>query len=186
MRRVSLVLFVVMLLGLRALGAQSVALAQEATPAAEEMAEGLAFTLLGLAPGVTLPSSADLQVARVEFAPGAGFPFEASDPNGVLAIVESGSLTVRVEEQAWTISRGAALQQAMETAGAAPDMAGVLEEVTMGEDATLEVGDVAYTPGNITGEVRNTGQEHTSVLVVFIGPESFMMDGSAPEATPAP
>jgi hypothetical protein len=24
------------------------------------------------------------------------------------------------------------------------------------------------------------------VLVVFIGPESFMMDGSAPEATPAP
>ena len=95
-------------------------------------------------------------------------------------------MTVRVEEQAWTISRGAALQQAMETAGAAPDMAGVLEEVTMGEDATLEAGDVAYTPGNITGEVRNTSQEHTSVLVVFIGPEGFTMDGSAPEATPAP
>jgi hypothetical protein len=75
MHRVSLVLSVVMLLGLGALGAQSVALAQEATPAGEEMAEGLAFTLLGLAPGVTLPSAADLQVARVEFAPGAGFPF---------------------------------------------------------------------------------------------------------------
>ncbi len=182
MRRVSLVLSVVMLLGLGALGAQSVALAQEATPAGEEMAEGLAFTLLGLAPGVTLPSAADLQVARVEFAPGAGFPFAASDPNGVLAIVESGSLTVRVEEQAWTISRGAALQQAMETAGAEPDMTGVLEEIAMGEEATLEVGDVAYVPGGVSGEVRNTGEEDAEALIVLAGPAGMTMG----EATPAP
>jgi quercetin dioxygenase-like cupin family protein len=61
-------------------------------------------------------------------------------------------------------------------------MASVVEEVAMGEDATLEAGDVAHVPGNLTGEVRNTGQEPTSVLLVLIGPEGMMMGGA--EATP--
>jgi quercetin dioxygenase-like cupin family protein len=187
MRRLSVLLsvIVVVLLGSLALIAQPIAVAQEATPAADEMGEGLTFTLLGLVPSTTLPSAASVQVARAEFAPGAGFPFDPSDPNGALVIVESGSLTVRVEEQAWTISRGAALQQAMEgmeATGTEPDMASVVEEVAMGEDATLEAGDVAHIPGNLTGEVRNNGQEPTSVLIVLIGPEGMMMGGE--EATP--
>ena len=182
MRRLPVLLSVVVVVlhGSLALTVQPIAVAQEATPAADEMGEGLSFTLLGLLPGVSLPSAADLQVARAEFAPGAGFPFDASDPTGALVIVESGTLTVRVEDQTWTISRGAALQKAMGAAQGAPDLASALEEVTMGEDAILEAGDVAYIPGNLTGEVRNTGQEPTSVLLVLAGPEGFMMGGATP------
>lgn len=181
--RVFLSIVAVLLLGGLTLYAQPVAVAQDATPESGEMAmEGLTFSLLGFAPGVTMPGAADLQVARSEFDPGAGFPFDASDPTGALVIVESGALTIHVDEQAWTISRGAALQEAMTTAGAEPDMAGVLEEVTMGTEATLEAGDVAYIPGNLTGEVRNTGQEPASALLVLVAPGGTMMG----DATPAP
>ena len=70
----------VVLLGLVAIEAQPPVMAQEATPASDEMGmEGLTFALLGIAPGVTLPSAADVEVARVGFAPGAGFPFESFD-----------------------------------------------------------------------------------------------------------
>ena len=90
-------------------------------------------------------------------------------------MVEFGTVTVHIEEQALTISRGAALQQAMagmETSGTEPDMTGVLEEAAMGEDATFEAGDVAFIPGGVTGEVCKTGQDRASVLVVLIGPEA--------------
>jgi quercetin dioxygenase-like cupin family protein len=157
--------------------------AQDATPTADEMSmDGLTFALLGVVPGVMLPGAVDLQVARSEFEPGAGFPFDASDPNGALVIVESGALTIHVEEQAWTISRGAALQQAMASPDGAPDMTGALEEIAMGEEATLQAGDVAYVPRSHSGEVRNNGQEPASALLVIIGPESMMMG----DATPAP
>lgn len=173
-------LVLVLLLGLAAVGAGAVR-AQEATPAAGEMSmEGLTFTLLGTASEVTLPSPADLQVARAGFAPGAGFPLVPTDATSVMVVVESGEVTARVVEQAWTISRGAALQQAMATPGAAPEMAGVMEEVAMGEEATLQAGDVAYVPGNVSGEVRNAGQEPAAALVFLIGPSGMMMD----EATP--
>jgi quercetin dioxygenase-like cupin family protein len=180
--RVLLSVVAVMLLGVLALRAQPVTVAQEATPSAEMSLEGLSFTLLGIAPGVTLPGAADLEVARVGFAPGAGFPFDAGDPTGALVIIESGAITARVEEQTWTISRGAALQQAMEIAGADPDLSGVLEEIAMGEEATLAVGDVAYVPGGVSGEVRNTGEEHAAALIVLAGPAGMTMG----EATPAP
>jgi quercetin dioxygenase-like cupin family protein len=179
---VLLSLVALMLLGLLALGAHPRAAAQEATPSAEMSMEGLTFTLLGIAPGVTLPGAADLEVARVGFAPGAGFPFDASDPTGALVIIESGTITAHVDEQAWMISRGGALQQAMETAGADPDMTGVLEEIAMGEEATLEVGDVAYVPGGVSGEVRNTGEEQAEALIVLVGPAGMTMG----EATPTP
>jgi len=174
-----------LLLGVLALNAQPVAIAQEATPSAEMSMEGLTFTLLGVAPGVTLPGASDLEVARAGFEPGAGFPFDASDPTGALVIIEAGTITARVEEQAWMISRGGALQQAMETmetSGAEPDWGGVLEEVAMGEEATLEVGDVAYVPGGVSGEVRNNGEEHAEALIVLVGPAGMTMG----EATPTP
>jgi hypothetical protein len=50
-------------------------------------------------------------------------------------VVESGALTVRVDEMAWTITRGA----------------GSSEEVAPGEEATLEAGDPAYVPGGVNG-----------------------------------
>ena len=185
MRRFGVVasLITLILLGLTTISGQR-ALAQDAAPAAETGMEGLTFTLLGLAPGVTLPGAADLEVARVGFEPGAGFPFDAGDPTGALIIVESGTITAHVDEQAWTISRGGALQQAMEPSDAEPDMTGVLEEIAMGEEATLEAGDVAYVPGGVSGEVRNTGKQHAEALVVLVGPEG-MTTGEA-EATPAP
>jgi len=187
MRRMILLLpiMMLMLLGFARIPGSPAAFAQDATPAADDMGmEGLTFIPIGFAPGVALPGSVDLEVARVGFAPGAGFPFDASDPQGALVIVESGALTVSVEEQAWHISRGAALEQAMAESPMAPDMSAVLDEVAMGEEATLEAGDVAHIPGNRTGEVRNTGQEPAVALLVLIGPSSATEEGS-PEATPA-
>ena len=175
-------LIAVLLLGWTTISGQRVT-AQDATPAADEMGmEGLTFTLLGLAPGVTLPGAADLEVARVGFDPGAGFPFDPGDPTGALVIIESGTITAHVDGQAWAISRGGALEQAMRSPDAAPDLTGVLEEIAMGEEATLEAGDVAYVPGGVSGEVRNTGEESASALIVLVGPAGMTMG----EATPTP
>ena len=172
----------VLLLGAVAPAAQPFAVAQEATPAGEEMApEGLTFEPLGLALGVTLPSTADLTAARVGFEPGAGFPFDASDPTGVLVVVESGALTVRVEETSWTITRGAALSAAMATPDAAMDFSSAMEEVAPGEEATLQAGDAAYVPGNLTGEVRNDGQARAEGIVFLVSPAGAMAG-----ATPTP
>ncbi len=189
MRRISrlLSLAIIMASGIGAVGwSGHTTQAQEATPAADESMgmEGLTFSLVGLAPNTALPAAADIQVARVGFAPGAGFPFDASDPTGALVIVESGTLTVSIQEQGWTISRGGALEQAMASGEAMPDLAGALEVVAMGAEATLEAGDVAYAPGGVTGEVRNTGQEDATALVVLMAPAGMMMGDAAPEATP--
>jgi quercetin dioxygenase-like cupin family protein len=180
--RVLLSIFTVLLLGVVVLSAQPFALAQEATPAGEEMMpEGLTFEPFGLGLGVTLPSSADLTAARVGFEPGAGFPFDASDPTGVMVIVESGALTVRVEEKNWTISRGAALSAAMATPEAMMDFSSVLEDVAPGEEVTLQAGDAAYVPGNLTGEVRNKGQVRAEGIVFLVSPAGAMTG-----ATPTP
>jgi quercetin dioxygenase-like cupin family protein len=162
--------------------------AQDATPASGEMQEpdGVTFTPLGLAHGVTLQGATDLTVARAVFAPGAGFPLDVSDPEGALVIMESGTLTFRVEEQGAMISRGTAMQQAMATPMTGPpNLSGVLEQVAKGQEATLQAGDVTYIPGNISGEVRNTGQEPASVLLILTDPAGTMMGGATPEATPA-
>jgi quercetin dioxygenase-like cupin family protein len=142
--------------------------------------EGLTFTLLGFADGVKLPGPVAVEVARSGFAPGAGFPFVPGDPTSALVLVESGSLTARVEERAWSISRGAALRQAM--AAAEPDMAGVVEAVAAGAEATLEAGDVAYVPGGVSGEVRNDSQAPAAALIVLFIPS----DTAPADATPAP
>jgi len=166
MRRLAVLLSVVgiVLFGTIALHAPSVTRAQEATPPSNEMnMEGLTFEPIGAAQGVTLPSPADLGAARAGFDPGAGFPLEASDPEGAFVVVESGALTVRVEEMTWTITRGA----------------GASEEVALGEEATLAAGDSAYVPGGVTGEVRNNGQGHAEALVFLVSPA-----GAMAEATP--
>jgi hypothetical protein len=45
--------------------------------------------------------------------------------------------------------------------------------------------DVAYIPGNLSGEVRNAGQEPVSALVILIAPGDAPMGGAAAEGTPA-
>lgn len=172
MRRVFPVFaLVIWMIGAALLPGEAPVRAQEATPAAEDMEmEGLSFLPIGVAPGVTLPEPADLMVARSEFQPGASFPFEASYPEGSLVIVESGELTVHVEEQAWFISRGNVFQQAMSADPMNPNMDGVLEDVVMGAEATLKAGDVAYIPGFLTGEVRNTTDAPASALLVVVAP----------------
>lgn len=101
-----------------------------------------------------------------------------------MVVVESGALTTRVVEQAWTISRGAALQQAMATPAAEPTMTGVVGQVTMGQEATLQAGDAAFIPGSVNGEVRNSGTEHAEGLVILIAPAG-MGAMASPAATPS-
>jgi quercetin dioxygenase-like cupin family protein len=183
MRRFSVLLSIiaVLLLGFVALHAQSVALAQEATPAADMAPEGASFEPLGFAQGVTLPSPADLLVARFRLDAGASFPLDPSDPTNTLVVVESGALTVRVDEIAWTVTRGAALSEVMAAPEGEGDFASVMEEVAMGAEATIAAGDVAYIPGSVNGEVRNEGQEVAEALLFVVGPPEAMLS-----ATPEP
>src|SRR5215203_4752455 len=97
MRRFSALLSVIaaVLLGVLALQAQHVVVAQEATPGAGQMApEGVTFEPVSFALGVDLASPSDLFLARVGIDPGAGFPIEETDPSLAILLVESGTLTV--------------------------------------------------------------------------------------------
>ena len=184
MRRVVafLSVFAVVLLGMAGVGASTRTVAQEATPAAGDMGmEGITFEPLGFAEGIELPSPADLLVVRFGLEPGAEFAFEASDPTGAMVVVQSGEFTIRVVEVDWSISRGAALQEAMASPEAAGDRSGMVEVVAMGAEGTLAAGDVAWVPGSVTGGVRNAGTERAEALLFLAAPAAAMS-----EATPAP
>ena len=183
MRRLSVFLSLtfVVLLGFLVLHAQPLVVAQEATPSADMEPEGATFEPLGFAQGVTLPSPADLIVARFGLDAGASFAIDPNDPTNTMVVIETGTLTVRVEELAWTITRGAALREMMAAPEAEADMSGVMEEVAMGAEATLAAGDAAYIPGSVTGEVRNDGQERAEALLFVVGPPEALLS-----ATPEP
>jgi quercetin dioxygenase-like cupin family protein len=171
----------VMLLGIMALRVQPVAIAQEATPAGEEMGfEGITFELVSLASGAEVANPSDLAVVRIGFDPGASLPGEEHDPTVGIVLVESGTLTVQANGPL-TVTRGATLGEAMATAEATGDFSTVMEAVAMGEAVTLEAGDAAYLPANIPGEIRNDGQEHAVALAFLVTPPEGMMG----EATPA-
>jgi len=172
-----------MLLGMLALHAQPVAIAQEASPAAQEgmmEPEGVTFEPIAIASGLTLPSPADMIAARFTIDPGAGFPLEASDPSGGMLIVESGTFTVRVDTP-WAISRSGSFASSIATAEATGTFTPSDEQIASGEEITMSAGDAAYIPGSINGEIRNDGQEPAVGLVVLVGPTEAMS-----EATPAP
>jgi len=159
--------------------------AQDSTPAAgPPQEEGVTYTPVGFAEGVTLPNPADLIALRISIEPGAVSSLAADDPTSGLLIVESGTFTVRVEA-AWTVSRAAALQQAMATPVGSGDEFDVSEAIAASEEATLSAGDVAYIPGSVNGELRNDGQEPAVGLVVVIAPGGTLSAGSAAAATPA-
>src|SRR5687767_2308399 len=183
MRRFSVLLCLVaaLVLGVVAVGVQPAAVAQEATPSADMAPEGATYEPVTFALGVDLPSPADLFVVRIGLEPGTGFPIEESDPSAGLLLVESGAFTVRVNGLV-SVTRGATLSEAMETAESSGDLSAAAEAITAGEAVTLAAGDAAYVPGNLIGEIRNDGQERAVALVFLMGtPED-----AAGEATPAP
>jgi hypothetical protein len=171
----------VMLLGMLALHAQPVAIAQEVTPAAEGMEpEGVVFEPIAIASGLTLPSPTDMIAVRFHIDPGAALPLEASDPTGGMLIVESGTFSLRLET-AWAISRSGSLSAAFATAEASGTYTPSDEQIASGEEVTMGAGDAAYIPGSVNGEIRNDGQEPAVGLVVLVGPTQSMTG-----ATPTP
>ena len=182
MRRLSVLLslVVVVLLGVITLHAQSVAVAQEATPTGVEIG-GVPFEPVALATGIDFPSPGNLFVARAALDPGGVVPIEESDPALGILLVESGTLTVQVEAPI-TVTRGAGLGEAMATAQATGDVSAVMESVTAGQAVTLAAGDAAYIPANVAGEIRNEGQERAVRLAILVLPP----EGMTGEATPAP
>jgi quercetin dioxygenase-like cupin family protein len=173
---------VVVLLGVLAQPAPPAAIAQEATPAAEAMEfEGITFEPLSFAFGVDVTGPSDLVIVRIGFEPGAGLPGEENDPTVGIVLVESGTLTVQADGPV-TVTRGASLGAAMATAEASGDFSALVESVAAGEAVTLEAGDAAYLPANMTGEIRNEGEERAVGLAFLVVPPEGMMG----EATPAP
>jgi len=184
MRRITVLLslVIVMLLGGGALHTQPRAIAQEATPAGEEwMPEGITFEPVTFATGADFTGLTDLAVIRLGLEPGAGFPIEEDDPSVGILLVESGAFTIQVEGS-MTVTRGAGMSEAMAAAEETGDISALMEPITAGEAVTLEAGDAAYIPGNVTGEIRNDGQERAVALGFLIVPPEEMTG----EATPAP
>ena len=163
-------LIVVVLLGVMAVVAQPPAVAQEATPAAEEfMEEGITFEALAFATALALPTTGELSITRVSFEPGAGFPIEEGDPSYALGVIESGELTI-VQDGPLMVTRAGALDTAMGEAEQGGAFAPETEEIAAGQEVTVEAGDAVLFPPNASGEIRNDGDEPTVVLVVFVGP----------------
>ncbi len=171
----------VMLLGVVALHAQPVAVAQEASPAAGGMEpEGVTFEPIAFTSGLTLPSPAEMIAARFRIQPGAGLPLEASDPSGGMLIVESGTFTIRLDT-AWAISRSGTFSAAIATAEATGTFTPSDEQFASGEEVSLGAGDAVFIPGSVGGEIRNDGNEDAAALIVLVGPTAAMTG-----ATPTP
>jgi hypothetical protein len=184
MRRNGLLLsLVVVLLGGTVLQASFSALAQDGAPAAadEMQVEEGTFAPVGFAEGVSLPSTADLIAARFTFDPGAVTKIVENDPTIGLLIVESGAFTILVDTP-WTISRAALVQQVL--ASSSGEELDATVEIAADQEATLEAGDVAYIPGNVSGEIRNAGQEPAVGTVFLVAPVGTLSGEGAPEAAP--
>ena len=155
MRRFGLFLMLMslVLMGTLALQSQRVTTAQEATPVP---GEGVTFEALAAAPGISLPATGDLSIARISFAPGPVFPMYAGDLTHGLAVIESGELTIR-QGRSLVITR----------AGAPGTTVG--EEIAAGQEVTVRAGDTVLFPPHVGGELRNDGQETAVALATFVG-----------------
>jgi hypothetical protein len=183
MRRIGVILslIAVVLLGIVALRVQPVAVAQEATPAADMGPEGSTYEPVSFALGIDVPSPADLFMVRIGLNPGTGFPIEESDPSAGILLVESGTFTIEVNGPV-SVTRSTGLGAAMESAQSAGNLTAAAEAIAAGEAVTLEAGDAAYVPSNVVGEIRNDGQERAVALTILLGPSESMTTA----ATPAP
>ena len=143
--------------------------------------EGVTFEPVTFSPAIDLPRPGQLLVFRTALEPGAVVPIEDRDPTLGILLVESGTLTVRVEGT-MTVTRGAGFAKAIATAEATGDESVAMESVAAGETVMLEAGDAAYIPANTAGELRNDGQER----VVSLGFLVIPLEGMLGEATPQP
>jgi quercetin dioxygenase-like cupin family protein len=160
---------------------QPVTVAQEATPGAQASEAGVTFEALAFAGQIDVTSPLDFAVARITLDPGATLPIDARDPTVGILLAQSGTFTVQVQGPI-TVNRGAGLVAAMATAEATGDMSGMTGAVAPGEAVTLETGDAAFIPGNVSGEIRNDGTKPAVGLGFLAHPS----EGSIGEATPAP
>jgi quercetin dioxygenase-like cupin family protein len=186
MRRFSVLLslMVVVLFVTLGLHSQPIAVAQEATPAAEGFTEeGITFEPLALATELTFPATGELSISRVSFDPGAGFPIEEGDPSYALAVIESGELTVR-QDGPLVVMRAGALATAIGEEMAGGAFTPATEEIAAGQEVTLAAGDTVLFPPDVGGEIRNDSQVRTVVLVAFVGPP--VTEGTPTAGTPTP
>src|SRR3954451_20894850 len=130
MRRFSVLLALMggVLVGILTVQTRSEAIAQEATPAT---GKGLTFEALAAAPGIALPATGDLSIARISLAPGTVFPIFAGDLTYGLAVIESGELTVRPGRSLVVTRVGAP---------------GTTMEIAAGQEVTVQAGDTAPFP----------------------------------------
>lgn len=94
----------------------------------------------------------ELGLLRVTSEPGSVFAGGADDPSAGLILVESGSLTARLDGPV-TITR---------TTGT--------EQIPAGTEFTLGPGESLISPPFIDGEYRNDGQETAITLIAFVAP----------------
>ena len=176
--------FALVLISIAALVNPQLVIAQDSTPAASPSPEeeGVTFTALGFAPGVSLPAQGDLILVDLTLEPGAVSTFLETDPTGGMLYVEAGEFTVVNQTTTWSVTRGTALEEAMTSETTVETS--FMEMIKAGEEALLAEGDVAYLPGSISGEIRNDSQIPARGIIFLIAPSSGT--GMDLEGTPAP
>jgi quercetin dioxygenase-like cupin family protein len=147
-------------------------LAQEASPVAEGMAEGVSLAVL--AEGVIdelPPGPMEIGFARLTFAPGTRIDLDP-EPGAAFIAVESGTFTftmTTVVQVAGVLVAGTPVATRVTTAGVA---------------FTVGPGESVVFPAFAEGEVRNDGPEPVVALAVFLGPPEDATATPAAEATP--
>jgi len=135
------------------------ALAQDATPAADQQGgvpEGV--SLVTVASGsieVLSPGTANLALGRIRLAPGASLPFDPTDGSVDLVYMTTGTLTFRVGAP-MTVARGV---------GPGTPVPTEPEAIAADTEFTLSDGDSALFPPSASGEVRNDGEEEATAWV---------------------
>ena len=169
MRRVSLVLFVVMLFSAVAMGGTHVA-AQDATPAAGEAP--IVVEMLASAPSMDMPGMMQV-LLRATIAPGGVVPSHVH-PGQILVVVESGTLTYTVLGGEGESVRGGA---------GTPTAA---EAIEPGTEIMLGPGEWFVEHPAVVHTARNAGDEPTVLLVTGLvaADEPFLqaMDMATPAA----
>lgn len=121
--------------------------------AQEQLPEGVTLDIAANAVIESLPDGLDqLVLYRMSLASETRFPIEPGQDGVALVEVEAGTLTAN-----------AAAELQISRAGAEP---GSIEAAPAGEDLTLEPGDSVLVPDDLTGELRNEGEDEVSLLVL--------------------
>jgi quercetin dioxygenase-like cupin family protein len=171
---------IVALLGGISLWLPPIARAQDATPTSTEtMPESVTFEPVTGAAVMSFPGNGEVLVFRTTLAPGAVIPIDASDPTLGILLVESGTLSLKMQGLV-SFTRGDGFADALATAEASGEMSNALGFNPAGNPLTLRPGDAVYIPAHTAGEIRNTGQEPGVGLAFLVIPSEAMADGATP------